>query len=275
MNVFKNFIKFFLSDTLITKLTSVSYGWHGNYKSWDIAKSKCKGYDNEQILGRIIPIALKVKKGEIPYERDSVAFDRIEYSFPVLAALMWIAGRNRNRLNVLDFGGSLGTSYYQNLFFLNSLSEVNWCIVEQKHYVNEGNKSFADNKLHFFDSLSDCLKMFDPNVILLSSVIHYLEKPYELLEEIISKEFEYILIDRTLFIDKNEDRLTIQKVPEKIYKASYCCWLLSESKFMSMISKKYQLIYDFTIDENINIKSLYKGYFFKLKRHSEPGYKRN
>jgi putative methyltransferase (TIGR04325 family) len=114
--------------------------------------------------------------------------------------------------------------------------------------------------------------MFDPNVILLSSVIHYLEEPYELLKEIISKEFEYILIDRTLFIDKNEDRLTIQKVPEKIYKASYCCWLLSESKFVSMISKKYQLIYDFTIDENINIKSLYKGYFFKLKRHSEPGY---
>ena len=79
------------------------------------------------------------------------------------------------------------------------------------------------------------------------------------------KKFNYILVDRTLFLENDEDRLTVQKVPEKIYKASYCCWFLSESKFLSLISEEYKLIYDFDIDENINIKSLYKGYFFKLK----------
>jgi putative methyltransferase (TIGR04325 family) len=162
----------------------------------------------------------------------------------------------------------MGTSYYQNLFFLNSLKEANWCIVEQKHFVDEGIKAYADDKLHFYYTIDECIKNYPVNTVLLSGVIQYLERPYELLEEIISKNFKYILIDRTLFIDDSEDRLTIQKVPKKIYEASYCCWFLSESKFLNRILNKYELIYDFEINENINIRSLYKGYFFRLKTNS-------
>jgi putative methyltransferase (TIGR04325 family) len=269
MSGIKKFIKSILSNQLISKLTGISYGWHGNYKSWAMAKIKCKGYDETPILDKVAINALKVKNGEISYERDAVSFDKIIYSFPVLASLMWISGQNKNKLNVLDFGGSLGTSYYQNLFFLKSLSDFNWCIVEQQHFVTEGNKLFADSNLHFFNSIDDCIEKYDVNAILLSGVIQYVEKPYDLLKEIISKKFNYILVDRTLFLENDEDRLTVQKVPEKIYKASYCCWFLSESKFLSLISEEYKLIYDFDIDENINIKSLYKGYFFKLKAKSE------
>ena len=265
MGSLKKFTKSILSEQLIRKLSGLFYGWHGNYKSWDEAKSKCRGYEEKLILDKVILSSLRVKNGEIPYERDSVPFDKIMYSFPVLAALMWIAGKNKNKLNVLDFGGSLGTSYYQNRYFLDSLSEANWCIVEQPHFVEEGNKLFANKNLHFFNSINDCLGQYAINAILLSSVIQYVEKPYELLEEIISKKINYIIIDRTIFIEKSKDRLTVQKVPSKIYKASYCCWLLSETKFLDFILQRYDLIYDFVIDENINIKSLYKGYFFKLK----------
>lgn len=266
INWFKKFIKLYFSGYFISKITSISYGWYGNYPSWTKAKDRCSGYEGKQILDKVVKNALKVKNNEIPFERDSVTFNKIIYSFPVLSALMWIAGRKNNRINVLDFGGSLGTSYYQNLFFLRSLSEVNWCIIEQPHFVDEGNKSFADNNLHFFYSINDCLLKYNINVALLSNVIQYIEKPYDLLGEIISKEFEYIIIDRTLFIEKTEDRLTIQKVSDKIYKASYCCWFLSESKFLSLISNKYEMIYDFNIEGNINIKSVYKGYLFKIRK---------
>ena len=266
MPVLKKIIKLFLSDYLISKITSISYGWYGNFASWETAKSKCKGYEENQILDKVLTNALRVKNGEIPFERDSVPFDKKVYSFPVLAALLWIALQKENKLNVLDFGGSLGTSYYQNQFFLNSLAERHWCIVEQPHFVIEGNKYFADANLHFYNSIKDCTLKFKIDVIFLSGVIQYLEKPYDLLNEIIAEEFEYIIIDRTLFIEKNEDRLTIQKVPRKIYRASYCCWFFSESRFLKTIYQKYELIYDFDIAENINIKSLYKGYFFKLKK---------
>lgn len=259
----KRFLKLIFSDFLISRLSGIFYGWHGNYKSWEIAKSKCNGYEEKNILDKVISNSLKVKNGEIPFERDSVPFDKKIYSFPVLAALMWIAGQKNNKLTVLDFGGSLGTSYYLNSFFLNSLSEINWCIVEQAHFVEAGNKYFADEKLHFFDSISDCTINYNIDIILLSGVIQYLEKPYELLEEIISRNFEYIIIDRTLFSEQKEDRLTIQKVPAKIYRASYCCWILSQSKLMRILLQKYEQIYDFDIHENINIPALYKGFLFK------------
>ena len=262
---FKKIVKSIFSDKLISRITGISYGWRGNYSSWNIAKAKCRGYDEKIILDKVFINASKVKNGEVPYERDGVTFEKIEYSFPVLAGLLWMAGQNKNKLNVLDFGGSLGTSYYQNLFFLNSLSEVNWCIVEQQHFVKTGTESFADNRLHFLNSIDECLKLYNINAVLLSGVVQYLEKPYDLLNEIISKKIQYIFIDRTLFIEQKNDRLTIQKVPSKIYQASYCCWFLSESKFLNLISEHYDLIFDFDIDENINIRSLYKGYFFKLK----------
>jgi putative methyltransferase (TIGR04325 family) len=266
MIFFKTFIKTIFSDYLISKGSGIFYGWHGNYKSWDKAKLKCKGYDEKQILENVLTNALKVKNGEIPFERDSVPFDKKIYSFPLLASLLWVANQNNNKLNVLDFGGALGTSYFQNINFLNSLTEFNWCIVEQHHFVNEGIKSFEDNNLHFFYSINECILHYKINVIILSSVIQYIEKPYELLEDIISRDFEYIIFDRTLFVEKYTDRLTIQKVPKKVYKASYCCWLLSESRFLSFFKEKYDLVYDFDLNERINIKSLYKGFLFKKKR---------
>jgi putative methyltransferase (TIGR04325 family) len=266
MNLLKNILKNTFSDTILSKIAGISYGWHGNFKSWDIAKKKCTGYDETAILEKVLYNSLRVKNGEIPFEQDSVPFEKKKYSFPVLAALMWIAVRKNNKLNILDFGGSLGTSYYQNIDFLNCFTELNWCIVEQAHFVKTGQEHFANNNLHFFYTINDCISIFNIDAILLSSVLPYVEKPYSLLDEIISKEFEYIIIDRMLLVNNSKDRLTIQKVPRKIYKASYCCWFLSEAKFLGVLSKKYDLIYDFEIPGSINIKSLYKGYVFKLRK---------
>jgi putative methyltransferase (TIGR04325 family) len=266
MRTAKEFIRMIFSDYLISRMVSIFYGWRGNFCSWEDANSECTGYNDITILEKVSKNARKVKNGEIPYERDSVAFDRIDYSFPLLAGLMWIASKNDGKLNVLDYGGSLGTSYYQNKLFLKSLSEVNWCIIEQPHFVEEGRKAFKDDELHFFYTMEECLEKYKMDLVLLSNMIMYLEKPYTFLEEIVSRGVEYIILDRTLLLPGDKDRLTVQKVPKKIYKAKYCCWFLSESKIISVLNKKYDLIYDFDIKESINIKrSLYKGYFFKRK----------
>ena len=261
----KKLLKLIFSDYLISKITCISYGWHGNYNSWESAKAKCTGYDAIAIFNKVLETSKKLKTKEIAFERDSVPFEKIEYSFPLLAGLMWIAYQNNGKLNVIDFGGSLGTSYYQNMAFLRTLSEVHWCVVEQPHFVEEGRKSFSNRKLEFFNTVEECTKSYKIDLVLLSNVIHYLEKPYVFLDEIISKDIEYIFFDRTLLLPGQKDRLTIQKVPKKIYKAKYCCWLLSETKFLRLLSDKYDLIFDFNIEGNINIRPLFKGYFFKRK----------
>jgi putative methyltransferase (TIGR04325 family) len=84
--------------------------FEGSYNTWQEADAHCNGYDNMDILEKVLFATLKVKNGEAVYERDSVIFDQIEYSWPVLTGLMWAAAQNSGCLKVLDFGGSLGSS---------------------------------------------------------------------------------------------------------------------------------------------------------------------
>ncbi len=42
---------------------------------------------------------------------------------------------NNNNLSVLDFGGSLRSTYYQNKTFLENLNSIEWSIVEQTHFL--------------------------------------------------------------------------------------------------------------------------------------------
>ena len=91
-----------------------SQGFFGDYPTWGEAMRASSGYDAAHILEKVKGALLKVKRGQAIYERDSVLFDRIEYSWPLLTGLLWVASLNENRLSVLDFGGSLGSSYFQN-----------------------------------------------------------------------------------------------------------------------------------------------------------------
>ena len=258
-------LKDYLPPILIRQITGLFYGWKGNFTSWEEAKKKSTGYDSDLILNKVKDALLKVKNGEAVAERDSVLFDKIEYSFPLLTSLLWIASENKNKLNIIDFGGSLGSSYFQNKKFFSSLNEINWNIVEQKHFVECGKKYFQNSELHFFESIEECLKEQNSNAILLSSVLQYIDKPYDLIEYIIDKKFTYIIIDRTPFIN-NDDRITIQKVHPNIYNASYPSWFFNENKLLKKFTQNYELITDFETPDKANIKSVFKGFLFKLKR---------
>jgi putative methyltransferase (TIGR04325 family) len=68
----------------------------------------------------VLEAPLKVRCGEAVFGRNSVLFDEIQYSWPVTAALMWAAARNNRNPHIIDFGGSLGNSYFQDkIFYLN------------------------------------------------------------------------------------------------------------------------------------------------------------
>lgn len=243
--------------------------WSGNYSSWAEAQKSCTGYDSDIILEKCKNSLLQVKNGDAVYERDSVLFDEIQYSWGLLAGLQKAAMENDGRLCVMDFGGSLGSSYYQNNEFLGALKELAWCIVEQPHFVECGKKYFEDDKLKFFYSVEECLFLNKPNVLLLSSVLQYMEKPYEWIEKFIKMGIPYIIIDRTAFIEDKKDMLTIQDVPESIYKASYPAWFFSKSLFYNKLNERYKCIGEFSSHEgfviNINeIKTNYTGVIWKI-----------
>jgi putative methyltransferase (TIGR04325 family) len=253
----------------IYRRLSGNVGFSGNYMTWDDACRASTGYDTDVILEKVKNALLKVKNGEAVYERDSVLFDKVEYSWPLLAGLLWIASQEDNRLNLVDFGGSLGSSYYQNKKFLAHLHVLKWNIIEQKKFVECGKRYFEGEHLKFYYHLDDCLKEQHSNAILLSSVIQYLEKPYDLLKEIIGKRLKYVLFDRTPFLHQGEDRITVQKVPAEIYRASYPAWFFDRAKFLRFFSGEYELMAEFealagTIDLGDAV-ARDEGFIFKKK----------
>jgi putative methyltransferase (TIGR04325 family) len=266
-NIFKKTLKLLLPPLLVKTLKLLKrkkYGWFGNYPNWAKAIIKCKGYGANNIVGKVKNSLLQVKNGIAVYERDSVIFTEKQYSWPLLASLLWIAKENNEKLNVIDFGGSLGSSYFQNNSFLNDLKKFTWNIVEQDNFVKLGKKHFEDKHLKFYRNIESCLNKNTANVILLSSVIQYLANPYQKLKEILSLGIKYIIIDRTAFIKGSQDRLTIQKVPPDIYEASYPAWFLNENKLLNLFSKDYELISDFASKDKANIPdSYFKGFIFK------------
>ncbi|UCG28694.1 MAG: methyltransferase, TIGR04325 family [Bacteroidales bacterium] len=245
--------------------TFLFYGWKGNYISWEEAERDSDGYGSDSILQKVKEATEKVRDGTAAYERDSVLFDEIQYSYPFLATLMFVAAKNKGKLNVLDFGGSLGSSYYQHLRFLQHLDDFHWNIVEQPHFVKEGLHSFETDHLHFFYTIKDCIKKCNINLALFSGVLQYLKEPYKILDEVFDHQIEYILIDRTPFQKKGKDRITIQKVPKWIYEASYPCWFFNEQNFKDKMESGYEMIYEFEALDRARIPSKFKGFFYRKK----------
>lgn len=246
------------------------YGFFGNYDSWEAAVKKTKGYNSEVILEKVKNAMIQVKEGRAAFERDSVLFDKIQYSWPLLAGLLRIASLNKNRLSVLDFGGSLGSSYYQNRVFLSNLDELHWSVVEQDAFVKCGKEHFETKHLKFYIDIKTCKKYEKPDVIILSGVLQYLKQPYQFIDNILKEQFEHIIIDRTSLLLANEDRLTIQKVPAKIYRASYPAWFFSFKKFKRLFLSEYDLLTEFdALGKSKLPKSTFKGFIFSRKKSNQ------
>ncbi|MES3002263.1 MAG: methyltransferase, TIGR04325 family [Pseudomonadota bacterium] len=239
--------------------------FEGEFATWQEAAARCAGYEASHILGKVLAATLEVKRGEAIYERDSVLFHEIDYNWPVAAGLLWAAGRSRGRLTVLDFGGALGSSYYQNRGLLEGLAHLRWNVVEQPHYVAVGRAQVQDETLRFHDSIDACARESAPNAVLLSSVLQYLEDPRAVLEQAMRMEPEVIVVDRTIVNDGPADRIYMQRVPASIYRASYPCRSLSESNLVAALEGRYRLAASFASLEFPALRSIassFRGFLF-------------
>jgi putative methyltransferase (TIGR04325 family) len=226
----------------------------GNYRTFEEARALCSGYDAPAILEKVKSALLKVKNGEAVYERDSVLFDEVQYSLPLLAFLQYAASVANNSLNILDFGGSLGSTFFQNRKFLTQFRNLEWNIVEQPHFVNCGQEYFADKHLHFFTTIAECVAKKKTNVILLSSVLPYLPQPYDLIAEILRYGFEIVIIDRTpFFTDDDPDRITIEHVPAEIYRAEYPAWFFNRNKLIQTLAPRYSLFESLPANDKLEL----------------------
>jgi putative methyltransferase (TIGR04325 family) len=223
------------------KRSASRYGWSGNYPDWQAAAAHTGGYDQANILERVRAATRAVNAGKAVFERDSVLFDAPHYNWPLLAAINWVAARNGGRLRVLDFGGALGSTWFQNRIFFDHLDTA-WTVVEQPHFVAAGRAEFSGNGLEFAASIDEAVTHGKVDLFLASSVLQYLEDPAGVLAELRRHRFDFALFDRTAVTTRQHSRITIQRVPESIYAASYPARFLCHNDFLGMLETDYRLV---------------------------------
>ncbi|WP_027327692.1 methyltransferase, TIGR04325 family [Helicobacter pametensis] len=234
---------------IINKISNRNIQWVGDYSTWQEASLQVRGYDPDIYLQKLIDITKIVRDDESKCERDSVLFDQITHPYPLLSNLFSIVTHLQTQsLYILDFGGSLGSLYFQNRKFFRLLPHLTWNILEQDKIIDAGKRYFESPPLFFHSTIKDAkvnLKSNNTKILILSSVLQYLENPYSTLQWLLSEiDFDAIIIDRTPFSRDQQHRIIIQKVPQKIYKTQYPCHLFSKQDFLEFIDREGYSLFD-------------------------------
>jgi putative methyltransferase (TIGR04325 family) len=239
-----------------------------NYSTWEEAENAAEGYDSDNIILKIKNSAKLVFEKKAVYERDSVIFNEIHYSYPLLASLIFVS-ENSESLRIIDFGGAFGTTFQQNLKFLSKLkNNVDWRIVEQEKIVEIGKKEFIHENLSFYNTIEDSFKG-GIDAILFCSSICYIPNSYNYLYKAIDLKAPFIIFDRTPITNEVRDTFAVQKVPPSIYKASYPIRNFSYTNFIKIFELNYDLIEEWVCDLQPDPQTKAMGFIFKKKQNIE------
>jgi len=213
----------------------------GTYSSWAEAAAHATGYDSSLIFEKTRDATLKVRDGRAAFERDSVIMDRPDYPLFLIAGLLHVAAAT-GRLSILDFGGALGSSYFQCRKYLSVIRDLRWSVVEQARYVDYGKSHLQSSALRFHSTINECVAAETPNVAILSGVLQYVQNPYAVIDEILERNLQYVVVDRQPLIHRSAEHLSVVTIPSYIYKASYPFWILSHSRFSAAWARGYEVL---------------------------------
>ncbi len=231
---------------------SLPIGSSGDYQSWEDAERDCSGEEPETFRIQALEAAVKVARGEAVSFRDGILHPEIEYSWPLLAGLMYVAARNRGRLRLIDFGGGPAVTYLQNRRFLRHLSDIDWRIVERADYCAFCRQNLRLFGVSYHESLAQALSTGpSPDAIVLSGVLNMLPEPYQLLRDITRAGIPHILIDRLSMNLEGRDRLAVYRVdPAHHPNMSFPNWWFDEAKLVASLKAEYDLVERFEAFHN-------------------------
>ena len=214
--------------------------FEGPFKSWDKAKRYSRGYNDKKILEKVITAVKFCQKNKNFFERDGTVIKDKKYPKKIINFLN--KKYKGKTLNVLDYGGSLGSFYFQNIKKLNSIKKVSWSIVEQKSYVDTGNKIFKKKKISFFNNLDFVLKKFVPNVVLFSNSLQYIKNYEKILNKIFKiSSVKHIIVDRLIVTKNNKNLIFIQKNPKHHNYTSYPIVFFSKKIFLNIFKNSFTM----------------------------------
>lgn len=237
------------------------FGWRwfrGAYQSWDEALTASSGYDAADVLLRVVAATRVARLTPGAWERDGAVFQHPEQNEPLLGALANAAAGGG--LEVVDFGGSLGSTWWQHRERLAALGLRRWVVVEQPHFVEAG-REFADDILGFAPTMAAALASVRPQVVLFSGVLPYLESPALVLKEVRQLGFAHVILDRTPLVSRGS-RLAVQHTPPGLGGGSYPVWLLQEDDLLGELYRAYENVASWPALDRLAPEVKHKGFHF-------------
>ena len=176
--------------------------YSGPYKTWKSAQRKSAGYNQKYIISKVRKAALKAKNSKTQFEIDSLIFQKPYRNIHFKKILLNLS-KNNNSIKVLDFGGSLGSTYFRYRDIFSSRKKIKWSIIEQNAFVKIGKKEFRDKKLNFFNNFNEFIKKNKKqqiDIFLLSSSLQYIRDYKKIISWAQRLNPEYLIILKTPII---------------------------------------------------------------------------
>lgn len=144
--------------------------------------------------------------------KDNKLVDIQRQNFFSLNIILEIFYKQNKKINLIEFGGSLGSKYLNfKKLISNNAKELHWSIVEQNNYVNIGKKSIQNRELKFLNNINDAIYNKLNNILIFSNSLQYYKNPYEILNQALnSANIKYILFE-SLPLTKKVDHILLQK----------------------------------------------------------------
>jgi putative methyltransferase (TIGR04325 family) len=244
------------------------FGWRwfeGDYAAWAEARAAARGYDDAALLTRALAATRAVRAGAAAWERDGTTFAEPAVHAPLLAALRAMAAAEGGRLSVVDFGGALGSTWWQHRGALSDIA-VRWCVVEQPHFVAAGRAEFLGGIPCFEPTLEAACAPAAPSVILFSGVLPYLEQPHAVLAEAAATGVTHLVIDRTPFWGGGRDWLTVQRTPPELGGGSYPAWIFDPTSLLAPTVRDYDRVQEWPGFDDLDARVSHRGLVLRRRR---------
>jgi putative methyltransferase (TIGR04325 family) len=148
---------------------------------------KISDYQNSELINSII---LKHKKFQESFSKNNeLNISDFRTIYGLLLAV------NKNKINIVDFGGGPGTHYTIARKILPDV-QFEWNIIETPKFVEEARKR-NNSEIKFFSELGSITSLID--IMFTSSALQYTPDPIKSLSSIVERKARYLIITRTPF----------------------------------------------------------------------------
>lgn len=233
--------------------------FRGDFATWAEARAASVGYEDGAVLRRVRAATRAVRAGAAAWERDGMLFTEPVMHASLLAALRAAAGeRGTGALDVVDFGGALGSTWWQHRAALREL-RVHWCVVEQPEFVAAGREEFTGEGLTFEPTLAAACAQRKPAVILFSGVLQYVERPDEFLRQAVSSGATHIIIDRLPCWSGGRNWLAVQHTMPELGGGSYPAWIFDRVQFLAPLVEKFECVTEWPGLDEVDRRVTFSG----------------